>query len=257
MSLFKKVIAVNDTDESLKSKVGGKFGLNQGVFITKFEFNANAGKDNTAANAVDIHIMVGEKEFRRRLYDDVGELIDRKGNKVKQGEEGYNDLYEASMSQKIAVVKHALKALNVQQPQIDALINSLPDSTTMAEGMAKLVTLVPAGFEKMPVDVFLEYQWNIAEDQDRTFLELPKNMKGGYFLCPTQPGIFVEERTEEGKLIYRNQNGLAHPFERDKNFMESNKANQQIAGQENAALAAAAGIAPGGQSAQTAKTGTW
>lgn len=248
MSEIKNVFLVNDTDESLKSKVGGKFGLNQGVFITKIEFNANAGKDNSPANAVDIHIQVGEKEFRRRLYEDVGELIGKGNAKVKPGEAGYQDLFYASMGQKIAVIKHALKAVGVQQAQIDTVSATL-DPTKLGEGMAKLVALAPAGYDKVPVDVFLEYQWNIQNEQDRTYPEIPKNMKGGHFLCTAQPGVFAEEMVED-KLVYRNQNGQFHPFERDKNFMESNKANQQIAGQENAALASAAGNG-------AAKTGTW
>ena len=48
----------NDNDESLKSKEGGKFGLNT-AFITKFEYNDLAGKDETAVDAIDITVMIG------------------------------------------------------------------------------------------------------------------------------------------------------------------------------------------------------
>ena len=66
--------AVNDTDESLKSKLGGKFGLNQGN-ITKIEVLTNAGKDGADANAVDIFVQIGEREYRRRIYETTGAIF--------------------------------------------------------------------------------------------------------------------------------------------------------------------------------------
>jgi len=39
-----------DSGELAPGKQGGKFGLNTGAFITKFEFNSNAGKDGAAGD---------------------------------------------------------------------------------------------------------------------------------------------------------------------------------------------------------------
>jgi len=64
----------NDNDDSLKSKQGGKFGLNN-ANITKFEYNGNAGKDESPADAIDITVAIGDKEYRTRIYDITGDLF--------------------------------------------------------------------------------------------------------------------------------------------------------------------------------------
>ena len=107
MSELKNIFGVNDTDESLKGKSGGdKFGLNHG-FVAKIEFTDTAGKDNGPGNAVDIWVVLGEREYRRRLYETTGALFGPKNTKVEPGEDAYQDLFYTDMGQKIAVIKHA------------------------------------------------------------------------------------------------------------------------------------------------------
>lgn len=246
---------IDDRDPSLKSKMGGKFGLNAGVNITKFELNQFSGKDKTAGDALDITVAVAEKDFSMKIYP-VTKIYDKNNNEITDvNSADYIKGFNEEIKQKNAVILHFLKALGVTEDRIRQAFATPVDS--FAAFINGLVALLPPNFQTIPVDVFLEYQWQISEGQDRTYLQLPKNMKGGYFACPAQIGVWVEEKTAEGKLIYRNQNGAIHPFERDKNFMEGNKANQQIEGQENAgqsALAAAAGIQPGNGAAQKS---TW
>ena len=96
--------------------------------------------------------------------------------------------------------------------------------------------------------MFLEFQWNFGKKQDgglndKTYPTLPKNMKGGYFITPAHPGVWVEERGEDKSLCYKNSNGQKHPFERDANFMTGNKGTQQVLGQ-TAGAAGAMGAAP-------------
>lgn len=240
MSEIKNIFGVNDTDESLKGKNGGKFGLNQG-HITKLEFLDNAGKDASPANAVDIWVQIGDREYRRRLYETTGELFGPKDTRVAPGEEGYQDLFYADMGQKIAVIKHALKAVGITQADIDKVTASL-DPTKIGEGMKALVSLAPAGYQTKPVDAFLEYQWEIAEDQDRTYPELPKNMKGGAFLSPavTPVGKWTEKKDADGALTYVDDAGNLHPFDRSASFMSGNKGTQQGVGAASAAVNASA-----------------
>jgi hypothetical protein len=77
-------------------------------------------------------------------------------------------------------------------------------------------------------------------------------MKGGYFIVAAQPGVWVEKKDEngnleDGKLVYVNSNGQKHPFERDANFMSSNKGTQQVMGGAPAAspMGATAGVPSG------------
>ena len=253
---------INDNDESLKGKEASVvFGLNQG-FLTKIEYNPNAGADNSPADAVDITFMVGDREFRRRIYD-VTRVYDKNGNVLTdETSPEFIKLYNQNIMQAMAVIVHAVKATGVTQQQIDAALATPPNNFA---DWAKIVTsLVPAGFQEKPVDGFLEYQWNISDGQDRTFLELPKNMKGGRFLCPsvTPVGSWTAEndwieKDENGKEIHKSgfryvdNAGNVHPFQRSKNYMESNKAIQQIEGQDAAAPSAFSATAT------TAKKSTW
>tara|TARA_R110000796_G_scaffold118353_2_gene231962 strand:- start:15007 stop:15819 length:813 start_codon:yes stop_codon:yes gene_type:complete len=258
--------AVDDTDKSLKGKSGGgKFGLNHG-FITKLEHNALAGKDNTAGDAVDITFMVGEKEFRRRIYD-VTRVYDNKGEQIEDEDspefiKGYNE----NMKQGMAVIVHAIKAVGVTQEQINTALRTPPTSFA---GWASVVTgLIPESFASVMVDGFLEYQWKIADDRDRTFLELPKNMKGGRFLSPSlvSSGPWVEqnswEDTDKDGLVkagsglrYVDTAGSVHLFSRDSSYIESPKGTQQIDGQDT--TAAVTGAANTGMPTGAPKKSAW
>lgn len=245
---------IDDTDSSLRTKQGGKFGLNTGAFVTKFELNSKSGKDGADGDALDIAVLIGEKEFTMKVYPTT-KVYDKKMVEITDtNSKEYIDGFNADIAQKNAVILHLLKSVGVTQEQIRAAFAAPVDS--FAAFIGSLVALLPADFKSRPIDIFLEYQWNISDGQDRTYLQLPKNMKGGYFACNAQQGTWTEERTEDGKLTYRNQNGAVHPFDRDKSFMEGNKANQQIEGQDNNnnALAAAAGMTPGNGAA---KAGNW
>lgn len=243
---------VNDEDESLKGKSGGgKFGLNQGT-LSKLEFTDTAGKDNGPGNAVDIWFKIGDRDYRRRIYETTGDLFGKKNNKVAPGDEGYAELYKEDMTQKMAVINHAVKAVGVTNEQI-AKVLATP-ATSFTDWCQKVLSLVPVDYATKPVDAFLEYQWEIQEDQDKTYPELPKNMKGGAFLKPAVTpvgGTWTEVRNEEG-LSYEDGAGNKHPFERNANFMEGNKGTQQGVGSPTAAGAALASATPGG-----AKPSTW
>ncbi len=139
------------------------------------------------------------------------------------------------MTQKMAVINHALKAVGVTQEAITKVLAG--GATDFTDWCTKVLSLIPAGFQTKPVDAFLEYQWEIAEDQTRTYPELPKNMKGGAFLKPSIApvgGTWNEVRDDKG-LHYVDGAGNIHPFDRDSAYMESNKAVQQGEGAVNTA----------------------
>jgi hypothetical protein len=220
----------DDNDNSLKSKQGGKFGLNS-AFITKLEYNPNAGKDEGAADAVDITVMVGEKEYRSRIYDITGGLF-KGDNKIEEGEPGYNELYNAEKSQREAVIVHAVKSLGATGDQIKAALQN-GNVTNFASWATAMCGIKAANFATTPIDAFVEYQWNIGEGNERTFLQLPKNMKGGRFLSPTITPVGSWDAINDADgLRYVDKSNNEHPFSRSKNYMEGNKAIQQIEGEE-------------------------
>ena len=240
----------DDTDESLKGKsLDGVFGLNQNVHLVHFAYNPNAGKDDSEADAIDITIKVGESEQRRRIYD-ITKVYDGDNNEITDvNSDAYAEAYNKEWMQNSAMITHILKRF-VDEATIK---QALAQEQSSFKDYAVIVTsLLPANFQNIALDTFLEYQWNIPEGKDQTYLQLPKNMKGGGWLCKAQPGNFEPKTAEDGSLIYVNEQGIEHPFTRTKSFMESKKAYQQTVNDALNAAQAGAG-AGGGQ----AKSGTW
>ena len=254
--------SVNDRGEEFKGKEGGNynFGLNHGNF-TELSFNPNAGKDGTAGNAVDININVGGKEFKRRIYE-VTRVYDKDGNQILDtNSEEYIKKYNQEMRQAMATITHAVKATGVTQEQIDTAFKT--PVTTFTDWVNIILSLIPVNYKERELDVFLEYQWKISDGQDKTYLQLPKNMKGGYWLTgAVKPiGDWKEQRqwveTDENGvqksikgLRYVDEMSNVHPFTRSQNFMESPKANQQVDGASNATSVLS-------QATQQPKKATW
>jgi len=222
----------SDNDESLTSKSGGKFGLNQGSLITKFAFNSNVAKEGEPARpAIEIVVKVGDKEFKDWIGP-ITKVFDKDGQVITDTKSlDYVNGYNASITQQRALVTHYLKALGVsEEAQAKALSTPV---NSFEEYANRLCSLIGSGYETRPVDVFLEYQWNYGTKSDgttydRTFPTLPKNMKGGYFVVPAQPGIWSPSITSDGGLCYLNTNGQKHPIEKSANFMQGNKGTQQV-----------------------------
>ena len=218
---------VSDNDESLKSKefASLNFGLNHG-FITKFEYNANAGADGAPADALDIEVTSVEgKIVKSRIYDVKG-VYNADNVLINPGEEGYEDIAKIERTQRSAVITHFVKALGVTEETIIKALTPAPKN--FAEYVQIMTSLVAKNYATIPVDFFVQYQWTLKADAKMTYLELPKNMKDGYFVVPAvKPvGEWKEVRNENG-LSYVDNNGNIHPITKSKSFLESKKAIQQ------------------------------
>lgn len=215
----------DDQDESLKGKsIDGVFGLNQAAKLTKFDYNPNAGKDESLADAIDIHISIGSSEQRLRIYDITRVFDGSNGEVTDTSSPKYTQLYNEQWMQNSAMITHILKAFVSEETIKQALSTPL---SSFADWAKVVTALVPNNYQEINVDVFLEYQWNIPDGKDMTYLQLPRNMKGGYWICKSQVGTFKDGILDDGTLVYKNEQGQEHPFNRNKAFMESNKAIQQ------------------------------
>lgn len=206
-------------------KSGGKFGLNTG-FVTKFEFNPNAGAGGSTGEAIDFTVQIGEREYRHRFFpiskvyrpNGGGEITDTSSDEYKDTREKEVNLFNATISDivKCFIPEEDLK-LALATP-----ISTFRDFATI---VTRLVQSSP-NWQKKPVDVFLQYQWSPAEDKDKTYLELPKNVKHGAYIVASQGEGFKEERTETGLKYVKDD--VAHPFKRNEWYVGSAFANQIV-----------------------------
>jgi hypothetical protein len=228
---------VNDNDPELAGKQGSNmsFGLNVGTF-KKLGYEPNGGKGGTPTDAFDMILIVDGKEFRNRFFD-VTRVYDNSNNEITDVNSPiYIQNKNKTLNQTLGTITHAVKAVGVTE---EALKQAFTTPVNSFADWCKVVTsLIPQNYSERPLHVFLEYQWNIPDGKDKTYLTLPQNMKGGRFLSSVLPGEWVEQKEwtetdEEGKIVsvkglrYVNATQNVHPFVRTQDYMESNKGTQQ------------------------------
>ncbi len=146
-----------DSGDLAPGKQGGKFGLNTGAFVTKFEYNPNAGSDGSAGDAIDLTIQIGEREYRHRffpiskVFKDGSEITDTNSQEYKDG-------IAKETSQLNAMLTDIVKVFVDEETLKTALATPISSFKNYAEILQRLVQSVP-NWQKVPVDVFLQYQW--------------------------------------------------------------------------------------------------
>lgn len=204
------------------------FGLNAGVvFLKKFEWTPNGGKEGAEAEALDIVFSINGTEKGYRMFPVVkaflktgGETTDRNSPEFKEAVKNFNA--------RVFHIMHCFVDKEAYQIALSKRITSFKDFCRT------VAMLLPKDFAEIPLDCFLQYQWQPSQGQTRTFLELPKKMSYGKWLCKAVPGNWKKvakdspETSDREALYYINENGEKHPFVRNGWFMSSNFATQQI-----------------------------
>lgn len=235
------------------------FGLNAGVTkLKKFEWIANGGKEGAEGEALEIIFEINNKEKSFRQFPvtkaftkEGGEVTDPNAPEMEEARKTFSSVITHILG--CFVAKDKLKA-HFNQPMV-----TFKDYCTVA------ANALPRDFDTKVLDIFMQYQWNIREGQNRTFLEIPKSMKNGPWLCPAvvaqagtaadgtvKPAEWVEERKEkptdndQNALRYVDGAGNVHPFTRYGRYVKGNLANQQKTRDAQAQDAAASNIAAPG-----------
>jgi hypothetical protein len=233
-----------DSSEVGPGKSGGNFGLNTNVNVTKFEYNANAGRDGAAGDAIDFNVQIGEREYMHRFFP-VAKVFSKEGGEITDTtSDAYKEEFGKAMALFNAALSDIVKCFAAEEDIKQALltpINSFADYAKILERLVKS----NANWAKQPVDVFLEYQWKPSGENTRTFLTLPKNVKQGSFIQKSMPGMkFTEDKTDS-HIKYVAEDGSIHPFKRGKWYVESAFANQTILEDNSSANASMNGATTG------------
>lgn len=211
----------SDDDKSLQSKVGVGFGLHKCI-VKKFEFNPTASADGTPLEAIDFEVEIDGKLKNRRFYDVTKVTV----NNIEVTDPASPEL-QKERKQLGAAITHIVKGLGVREEDIKKALEIPPTSFNM---WARIMTALPKLVNGYEGHIFLQYQWNIQAGQKRTWIEIPKNMKGGYFFSPYLPGTWKEHVLEDGALTYVNEKNDVHPIVKSPDFMKSNWAKLQEVG---------------------------
>lgn len=208
----------SDEDKSLQTKAGVGFGLHKCI-VRKFELNPLSGADNSPQDAIDFEVEIDGKVKKQRYYDVT--QITRNGATITDPD---NADLQKEKKQLGAVITHIVKGLGVKEEDIKKALEIPPTSFNM---WVRIMTALPKLVNGYEAHIFLQYEWNIKQGQTRSWLEIPKNMKGGYFLSPYVPGTWTETMNEDGSLTYVNEKGEVHSIAKSPDFMKSNWAKLQ------------------------------
>jgi len=212
-----------DSESLAPGKQGGKFGLNTGAYVTKFEYNPNAGAGGAQQDAIDFTVQVGEREYRLRFFP-VSKVYSKEGGEITDtGSDAYKEAMKKETAQLSATLSDIVKCFVDEGTLKTALATPIASFKNYAEILQRLVQSAPA-WQSTPVDVFLQYQWKPSGDNDKTYLELPKNVKHGIFITKSLGEGYKEVRTPTS-LSYVNEIGDKHPFKRGEWFLGSAYAN--------------------------------
>lgn len=224
------------------------FGLNQKARLVKFEWIGNGGKDGAEQEAFEIVFKIAgvEKSYRRfpvtQAFGKNQEVItDPNTTEFKEAVMQLNSC--------ITHIIHCFATPEAAKAKFNVPIRSFKEFVQVA------ASCLPANFADIDLDIFLEYQWKIGKNADRTYLDIPTSMKGGKWLVPHVPAIGewkavrkdAPEDNDQKALFYfdtgnPDTNNNLHPFTRYGRYMKGNRANQQFAEGAEQNQAAAANI---------------
>lgn len=206
------------------------FGLNAGkTFLKTFEWKPNAGKDGAEQEAVEIILEIDGSPKSHRMFPvtqafgkNQEKITDPNAPEFKEAVKDFNaSIYHIAH----VFVDEATYKATISRP-----------FTSFKDFIEVVASMLPKNFAEIPLDCFMQYQWQPSSGKNRTYLELPRKMKTGRWLVKAQPGTWTKHIAEninaetKEALWYTNEKGEKHPFIKNGWFMLSSFANQLNAG---------------------------
>lgn len=206
------------------------FGLNQNVYLDKFEWTANGGKDGAEMEAVNINFKIGDSDKGYKQFP-----VTRAFG--ENNEEITDPTHPAFIQAQKDLSAKLVHIVGVFVPKEDIQTALRQPIKSFKEYIKVLSSLLPKNYNTIPLDIFLGYQWQITGENKKTFLEIPKKMTSGRWLnlsVPAVGGVWQEERKDpatvgdsDTALRYVDAEGNVHPFFRNGWYIKSNYATQQ------------------------------
>lgn len=215
-------------DDTETSGSSFRFGLNQGVCkLVKFEWTSHGGSGGTEQEALDIVFEIDGREKGYRQFP-ITRAYDQDGNEVTSPSHPAMQQAAKQFNQRIVHILSCFASRENIQAALNVPISGFKQFCEICQ------SLLPADYATKPLDCFMQYQWQVSEGQNRTFLEFPKNLKHGKWLCAATTDSWTEKRAANPTdkmsraLEYTNSDGVSHPFTRTGWFMNSPFANQYV-----------------------------
>ena len=211
-----------------------KFGLNQKVKLTKFEYYpAIEFKNGDYAEGIEAEVNVNGITLRMNIYPTT---------KVYFKNEEITNPKHPEFRKGVTLLKkrifHIAKCFASEAQLIEAV--AIPKN--FGDFVNAIIATFEDGWQNKELDLFLQYQWQLKEGAERKYLEIPKKTSQGPFLIPHVSSVFSEVKVNDGKvtvggelienfdvklpkkdtaLAYLDFKNEFHPFHRGEWFMEN------------------------------------
>jgi len=194
-----------------------KFGLNQNVTIDELSYHKE--EDSEYLKFV---VDVAGTKVQTRKYK-VEKVLGKNGNYITDTNNPEFIKAELDLS---SWVVHILSCFYDKQT-LKNILNR--EFTSFANYGKTIESLINDEQKLIKLDIFLQYQWSIGKNADRTYLSVPPRVKYGKWICKHVEGNFEEVINKDKELKYIDkENNIKHPFSRSSWFMNSNFARLQV-----------------------------
>lgn len=220
-----------ENDEVSQGRV--RFGLNPAAArLVKFEWINNAGKDGAEGEALDIQFAIegSDKPTNYRMFP----VTQAFGKNQEVITDPKAPEFQKALKDWNACITHILHAFVAPDVIKAGFATPIPNFKEFCKIAMKML---PANYEQQKLDIFYQWQWQIKGENKNTFLELPKKMSYGKWLCaavvPSEGSDWKEwkhpdpEASTSIALKYVDGEGNQHPFIRNGWFMLSKFSSQQ------------------------------
>lgn len=230
------------SDEETKSS-SMKFGLNQKCKLVKFAYNpAIEFKNGDTGEGVEAELNVNGFSMRFTIFPT--KKVYFKGQEITNPQ---HPEFRKEITNLKKRIFHIAKCFASEADLIEAV--AIPK--TFGDFVNSITDTFEQGWQEKELDVFLQYQWQLREGQERKYLELPKKTSQGAFMIPAIEGTYSElkviddsvtmngsevAKVENNKftfngneyyakknvnLLYVGEGGKIHPFTRSQWFIEN------------------------------------
>lgn len=236
--LFGGFVSDNETKSSSM-----KFGLNQNCKLVRFEYNpAIEFKSGDTGEGVEAELSINGAPMKFNIFPP--KKVYFKGQEITNPQ---HPEFRKAITDLKRRIFHMAKCFTTE----DKLIEAVAVPKTFGDFIKAVVDTFDDGWQDKDIDVFLQYQWQLREGQERKYLEIPKKTSQGAFMLPSVTGDFKEfkviddsvtmggsevAKVENNKfsyngfeypvkknvsLMYIASNGDVHPFNRSQWFIEN------------------------------------
>lgn len=214
---------VDDTVNNSNLSFGGIF---NNTYMTKFGYIDTGGKGGAQQEALDIVFNINGTDKSYRMFPITKAYLKGGGETTDRNSPEFQEEMKNFKQRVVHILKCFIPETDIQVA-LNRPMGGFKEYCQVAAG------LLPANFDKIALDIFMEWEYSIKKDNKQTYLQIPTKMRNGAFIHKAVPAVGKWHKHDDDGLSYRDDANNLHPFQRNSYYMTHNNAIQQKEADEN------------------------